>query len=226
VPRGVPKNGVRKPPTKKPPAPAEPVAPKNAIPPTRKRAATEQQRWTALDNRIKANQVKAKARRRTPLDLRIEEFEQVVELCTLHDEELATVLRACFRYGLRHFTQFGSLGSADSPFAGGDWDPRRPSDMDPSGLRRPGPAVAPPFRQPIPFDPSARPSPFRTIAGPPQPSTVIETYDEPIFAAPPRPDPRFLPSAPVPGSEPVVDDAPAADAPGGPWEPGELDEAI
>lgn len=208
MPRGIPASGVRAPRrsrvTMPPPAAAlEKLLAAPATPPDRprRRKRTEapsaidetRARWVQLDERVKTQALRAKAKRRTPLDLGIDEYEQVVDLAIRFDESIQNVLRTCFRIGLRDRAEWASHAAPGAAFALGDWTPRPPSDIDPRGLRRPGAA-------PAAFVP-APPINGAPYAQPPRAYTVTDTFDETVYRTPPAVDRRYLPSAPPPGTQ-------------------------
>jgi len=200
----------RKKPPVLPPFPVRPTEP--AQPPEAPDPAT---RLSQLDERVRTAAIRSKVRKRIGLDLKVDEYEQLVEIALEHGEDLVVVVRACVRFGLRHYQQWASKASGISPFGEGDMRPRRPGDYDPTGLML-APPLEPPFRGRFPVDGAS--VPLRGFPGT-QRFPDDEVVDV-VFSPPPPPSPAdraFIPNGatvggavdgPIPPSTPFPEMAP------------------
>jgi len=145
-----------------------------------------------LRERENAHAQRLQERRRTPLDIRISEYERTLTLAEKWDEPVAVVLRACFRFGLKHYEQWASRGRGYSPFGDGDWEPRGAADYEPTGFVAPPPVRTQPFMPPPPVNFNDR-----------RPVTRTVEFSENVFSPPPAAASPFLPNAPTPGSQPM-----------------------
>ena len=163
-------------PRKKPVPPADPSV--MATPPS------EFERFRGLTEREKNAAIRSKIRKRIPLDLKIDEFELMLDLAEEFGEEMSVVVRACFRFGLRHHRQWASKSTGISPFTEGDWTPRSRAQLDPEGTR-----LSPPIPPAFPYRPQIEPhqAPLR--------------IGERTYSMPEEVEAVFAPPPPVPPSE-------------------------
>jgi hypothetical protein len=171
--------------------PAAPPSNAHAIPPDPPPAIVIQ----TLDDRAKRVGIKSQVRKRMGLDVKLHEYEEVIELAEEFDEPIGVILRACFRYGLLYKRQWASKASGVSPFSEGYWEPKRPGQIDPQGTGLAGPLPRPAFSQPQ-FDREIVPvrvprDGYAYVE--PREGTVTSSFIEvdTVFEPPPPRDPRM-----------------------------------
>lgn len=99
------------------------------------------------------------------------DWEKLLTLAERWDEQLEVVMRACLREGADHYLNWAGNSGPYSPFTKGDLTPRRPSQLDPSGLVFPPPQIHQWGGVP-------------TVRGyqPPAPRQTVREFTEPVFS--------------------------------------------
>lgn len=136
-------------------------------------------RLNQLTDREKALAMQSKARKQLKLPAKLDEYEQILAWCEQWDEDLPTIVRACFLVGLEHYRNFASSGAPYSPFAAASFVPRSPGQVDPSGRAFPPPPVQTGFVQPAQTQAPVTHSGMNFR--PPAPRETVTETVEPVF---------------------------------------------